>query len=120
MPPRSRTSSEPAVDATREGTGVHTRALVFAPLSVLWTYTSLRDLAPHNSQGAVDSSPTEIQIRCLRCKLQWIAAQGTPGSARGDFEQINGHVRLVCPGCKAEGSIEVSGLMGGDDYAGRR
>ena len=77
MPPRSQTSSEPAVDATREGTGVHTRALVFAPLSVLWTYASLKDLAPRSGPG--NGSPSEIRIRCRGCNLQWIAAQGTPG-----------------------------------------
>ena len=31
----------------------------------------------------------------------------------GSFEQINGHVRLICPGCSAEGSIEVTELEKG-------
>ena len=86
---------------------------VFAPLSVLWTYASLKDLAPRG--GPSDLSPAEIRIRCLKCNVQWIATRGTPGTAVGEFEHVNGHVRLICPGCKAEGEIEVSRLTGGDD-----
>ncbi len=106
----------PVEDAPNETAEAEAGGSGFVPLSVLWTYSSPKDLAPHVDGRGEATAPTEIRIRCLECSVQWISGRGTPGTAKGDFEQINGHVRLVCPGCSAEGGIEVSRLMGGDAH----
>ncbi len=108
----------PVEDAPQEPAQPDAGGLGFAPLSVLWTYASPKDLAPAGGRGGPGNlSPTEIRIRCLGCNLQWIACQGTPGDKVGSFEQINGHVRLICPGCSNEGSLPMAAFgtrRGGD------
>jgi len=118
--PTSTRSPTPKRDADLVARQTGAGSEILIPLSVLWTYSSPKDLAPRVARpGEAGATPAEIRIRCLGCNVQWIACQGKPGDRMGSFEQADGHVHVICPGCRAEGRIDLAELEKGK-AGGRR
>lgn len=85
---------------------IETKSFVIDHVQMRYKNSSVLTGNRNPSKPVIDGV-NEMSVQCKMCGTAWHA---TPGSDRGQFQNIVGSVRISCHQCDAEGSVPKKDL----------